>query len=1188
MNIVFTARKSSAVSQAIKGNFTGPEDLNLILGKGTRVEVYLITKDGLKLIKEFGIYGEITFLQPFRPPGYTTDLLLLTTAKYEMLTLALRLSSTGEPSLHESSPQFSVISDTLTDLSDRHARPAEFGQLIAIDPTASVVCLHLYQGLLKCVPVNPHAALAGPGGAATPAIIGGRGMSRSVKVTDKTFLDHFNITIEEINIISMDFLHGASKPTLAILYQDHKKIRHVKTYELDLKAKEKSETGWSQSGLAGAQKCIAVPQPIGGIIIMGEYSISYFNPLQRSSPLSITIEATIMNSIARVDDQGHRYLLGDYEGNMYVLILDVNDPSAASSSSSAGRILVTDMKFERLGSTSISEAIVYLDNHHVFVGSHLGDSQLVLLHTEPDASGEFLEVMETFTNVGPVIDFEVVDLEGQGQGLIVSCSGAYKDGSLRVVRNGVGINDQAVLELPGIKRVWSLKDSLDSVTENVLVMSFLSSTRVVRVTPDTEMVQEDIDGFLGDSATLLCGNVKGDLLLQVTPNAVRLIAPPQHIQAGLLAEWTPPAGQQISVASMSATQCLIAVGGSTLVNLDIGSETITQTGQTTFGSEIACIDVTSIDLANRQVSPVCAVGLWDIKVLLVRLPTMEIVATHELPGDILPRSLLMTRFESVPYLLVGLGDGQLVTFILEAGLSHLSNPKKISLGTQPIILRHISHGQGSASNGHVFACSDRPTVIYSSNRKLLYSNVNLKEVAAACSFNCEAFPNSLAIVGSDDEGTLRIGSIDEFQELHVQSYPTEENDLRIAYLASRKCFGVVASRMVNEKPELVGATRLISADEDEVGFIRIYDDQTFDLQSSFELDGSEIGKCITSVTFSGDPARYLAVGTTYFYPMEEIPTKGRILILEVSDTHQLKLVAETDVKGAVISIREFNGKLLAAVNSELKIYNWKVSERGAMDSSLALECSHHGFIMIIGMATHGDFILAGDLMKSVMLLRYKANEKKIEEIARDSIVAWPTAVEMLDDETFIMAENENNLVTLVKNTETTSDAEAKKLQRVGCWHIGEQVNCFKPGTLIMSNQENDAPAVPKLLFATVSGTIGVIASLNKENYDLLRQLEINLSRVIRGVGGLDHASWRNFKDKSRTLPQSGFIDGDLIELFLDLNEDDINLVMEGKSSPGESASEDLFGHSAGVEKAEKIDVPVEDITKMVEELLRLH
>lgn len=90
------------------------------------------------------------------------------------------------------------------------------------------------------------------------------------------------------------------------------------------------------------------------------------------------------------------------------------------------------------------------------------------------------------------------------------------------------------------------------------------------------------------------------------------------------------------------------------------------------------------------------------------------------------------------------------------------------------------------------------------------------------------------------------------------------------------------------------------------------------------------------------------------------------------------------------------------------------------------------------------------------------------------------------------------------------------------------------------------------------------------------------------TGDDDHfLRWRNFKDKSRTLPQSGFIDGDLIELFLDLNEDEINLVMEGKSS-GEGAGEDLFGNSAGLEKADKINVPVDEVTKMVEELLRLH
>lgn len=41
----------------------------------------------------------------------------------------------------------------------------------------------------------------------------------------------------------------------------------------------------------------------------------------------------------------------------------------------------------------------------------------------------------------------MVDLERQGQGQVVTCSGAYKDGSLRVVRNGIGINEQVCLLL---------------------------------------------------------------------------------------------------------------------------------------------------------------------------------------------------------------------------------------------------------------------------------------------------------------------------------------------------------------------------------------------------------------------------------------------------------------------------------------------------------------------------------------------------------------------------------------------------------------------------------------------------------------------------------------------------------------------------------------------------------------------
>jgi DNA damage-binding protein 1 len=79
----------------------------------------------------------------------------------------------------------------------------------------------------------------------------------------------------------------------------------------------------------------------------------------------------------------------------------------------------------------------------------------------------------------------------------------------------------------------------------------------------------------------------------------------------------------------------------------------------------------------------------------------------------------------VPYLLAALGDGHLFNFRVDPNSGELSDRKKISLGTQPISLKTFK----SKSSTHVFAASDRPTVIYSSNQKLLYSNVNLKEVS---------------------------------------------------------------------------------------------------------------------------------------------------------------------------------------------------------------------------------------------------------------------------------------------------------------------------------------------------------------------------------------------------------------------------------------------------------------------------
>lgn len=82
--------------------------------------------------------------------------------------------------------------------------------------------------------------------------------------------------------------------------------------------------------------------------------------------------------------------------------------------------------------------------------------------------------------------------------------------------------------------------------------------------------------------------------------------------------------------------------------------------------------------------------------------------------------------------------------LLTAGC--LSEKKKVTLGTQPTILRTFR----SMSTFNVFACSDRPTVVYSSNHKLVFSNVNLKEVNYMCPLNSEGYPDRSVHINCSD------------------------------------------------------------------------------------------------------------------------------------------------------------------------------------------------------------------------------------------------------------------------------------------------------------------------------------------------------------------------------------------------------------------------------------------------------
>lgn len=120
----------------------------------------------------------------------------------------------------------------------------------------------------------------------------------------------------------------------------------------------------------------------------------------------------------------------------------------------------------------------------------------------------------------------------------------------------------------------------------------------------------------------------------------------------------------------------------------------------------------------------------------------------------------------------------------------------------------------------------------------------------------------------------------------------------------------------------------------------------------------------------------------------------------------------------------------------MRLFEWTA------EKELRLECTHFNNIIALFLKTKGDFLLVGDLMRSMTLLQYKTMEGSFEEVcmhsslkfktyltssgffvnidfdlqmARDYNPNWMTAIEILDDDTFLGAENFFNLFVCQKD-----------------------------------------------------------------------------------------------------------------------------------------------------------------------------
>ena len=187
--------------------------------------------------------------------------------------------------------------------------------------------------------------------------------------------------------------------------------------------------------------------------------------------------------------------------------------------------------------------------------------------------------------------------------------------------------------------------------------------------------------------------------------------------------------------------------------------------------------------------------------------------------------------------------------------------------------------------------------------------------------------------------------------------------------------------------------------------------------------------------------------------------------------------------------------------------------------SLTEQVVYRAPLTALTISTLSPFILLGDLMKSVTLLRLDTSAGKVElaTVARDYAPLWMTSVAIVEEGWFLGAEDSGNIVGWRRNDDLNPDESRLTMSHE--MRFGEMINRIRIGTLSNSLLYHLGPPLivgglngsevqgveMKALFATVDGTIGIVASLSEEKFLLLEKVEKKMEQQDLSLGGLDHA-----------------------------------------------------------------------------------
>ncbi|KAM7198422.1 DNA damage-binding protein 1 [Naviculisporaceae sp. PSN 640] len=1142
MAYIAPIHRPSSVRHALRANLTADEE-SLVLAKANRLEIWGVGGDTLNLEYSTAINGTITILQKLRPKDYATDILFVGTERFEYFTLAWN---------PETRQLDDIIGETIKDPGELHMRNADSQERCIVDPTGRYLAMHVWEGVLTILRLG----------------------NRKNTILKLDWMAQ--VRLSELFITSSTFLYTEnSYPKIAILYKTRSDAQDLKlaTYRLtaDDKHTEASKFEPKDRELdidivdCGSSLLIPVRKvqeavkrhnvrnvdsakaQVGGLIVLGETRLLYIDEVTKTTVESSLKQANIFVAWAEYDPT-HYFLADDY-GNMHLLTI-LTEPE--------NNVVVKGMDVTKIGPpTSRASDLLYLGNGLLFVASHYGDSQLFKVDLAQEDTNKMMTLIQTMPNIGPILDFAIMDMGGRennsalgneyssGQARIVTGSGAHKDGTLRSVRSGVGLEEIADLgaEFEDTRGLFALRSHGASKVDT-LVASFLTETRVFRF--DSQANVEELASFPGmdlGARTLVARNLLNGNILQVTTTSVSIIDAESGV---VVSTWRPTGGGLILTAAENDQWLLVSVEGRRLVSLNL-QEDLRLVMEKDVGDkdQIGCVHVAP------QLPNIGVVGFWESgTVSILDMHTLEPIhgaSFRKTQEDSIPRDIALVQVlppsVSGPTLFVALEDGHVVTFRIGPDLS-LSGMKSVVLGITQARFHLLPQADGIYN---IFATTEHPSLIYGAEGRIVYSAVTAEDATVVCPFDAEAFPDSIVLATNSQ---IKISQIDRTRRTHARSLPMGETVRRITYSPAEKVFalGCVRRELTDGEEIIQSYFKLV----DEVIFDRVGKEILLSTPSYTELVEAVIRAELPDSY--GNPVERFIVGTSFLPDPDRGSTenvRGRILVFGIDSDRDPYLILSHELKGACRCLAVMDGgKIVAALTKTVVVSMYE--EISTTKAHLTKLASFRPGTYPVDLAVNGNLIAVADLMKSLSLIEYVTPEgesPRLVETARHYQSAWATAVDHVDGESWLEADAHGNLMVLTRNPGGITLEDRRRLQITSEINLGEHVNRIRKVTVETSP---NATVIPRAFLGTIEGSIYMFGTIAPKYQDLLLRFQAKLANYVKTLGRLEF-NFRAFRNPERTgEAPDRFLDGELLERFLDFGDDLQAEICKGLGSSAET------------------------------------